>query len=188
MEGWFYSDASTADGLGDQPMFELWQGGQQVLLMSYSPAIERIIVRNGSSDLVLSHLVAIEKREWTHVAMSYDEGESDSDDMLVVFVGGSPRGVSMADKLTPAGDDGRLFLGTSDLEAGGWEGSIDGLRISQSSLYAPLEDFSPLPIPVVEEDTIGLWHFDGNLDNAADSSAAPLNLGEGIASYLDECP
>jgi len=127
---------------------------------------------NGGYPYVVSQENVVTPGQWVHIAVV------NASDKAWLFIDGRLRGhaenlsaVSVDDNWNANFQLGRIEVNT---EHPSYKGVIDELRISDTARY--LEDFEPAFRHEVDENTIGLYHFDeGSGDVATDSSGNGLD-------------
>jgi hypothetical protein len=117
--------------------------------------------------------------EWTHVAYTWEVKQGEKmDGTLSIFVNGHRLHSARAYlKLKPlAGSPGfGLSREGKNVVLGPFEGSMDGLRISDTVRYT--EDFAPTrAAPVKDANTRALFLFDGDLAGVSAFSPQPVEL------------
>ena len=78
-------------------------------------------------------------------------------------------------------DDGpQLCVKTFDLNGGGGGGDVPANVYTKDNLVAGKDiSITEVPQPIIDANTLGVWHFDGNTDNAISNSALSWNTSSG---------
>jgi hypothetical protein len=161
-----------------------WTGGDHYQLIISSQRKVVYYTRLSNNELVpaLSSTTTLEPGKWYHIATGFRFGPNipTAQQGVYMYINGKLENfihVSKTPYQCPA---------SPSLQIGHWGETgtvlLDELRLSDSVRY--MKDFVPSSTPFVSDsNTLGLWHFDGNTQDASGKYKSSTN--EGTISYLE---
>jgi hypothetical protein len=137
-----------------------------------------------AQDLIVDSTAVLTENEWQHIAVVWD-GDTNAGNTYIYR-----NGVDVTDSRTNASGSrvtdasGSLFVGAGSGTVDHFYGLIDEVRLSRGARY--LSEFTPTTAPfVTDADTLVLYHFDDNGDDARNAGHArdsSFNLNHGATS------